>query len=288
MLGRSNGDNDSQTSGVLIQYIRDISTYLREVDISRKAAVLAAAVLMLAGLVGVRYKEAGTLLPTSSGANGKELPIYCVQTEEPKIALTFDAAWGNEDTQEILKILKKNDVKVTFFMTGGWVKSYPEDVKRILAEGHDLGNHSQNHKNMSQLSDAEKEKEIMSVHDQVRDLTGYDMFLFRPPYGDYDTKLIKVARKCNYYPIQWDVDSLDWKDYGTDSIIDMVTQNEHLGNGSIILCHNGAKYTVEALDTLIKTLKEAGYQFVPVSELIYRDNYHMDHEGRQIPGHKEN
>ena len=288
MLGRSNGDNDSQTSGVLIQYIRDISTYLREVDISRKAAVLAAAVLMLAGLVGVRYKEAGTLLPTSSGANGKELPIYCVQTEEPKIALTFDAAWGNEDTQEILKILKKNDVKVTFFMTGGWVKSYPDDVKRILAEGHDLGNHSQNHKNMSQLSDAEKEKEIMSVHDQVRDLTGYDMFLFRPPYGDYDTKLIKVARKCNYYPIQWDVDSLDWKDYGTDSIIDMVTQNEHLGNGSIILCHNGAKYTVEALDTLIKTLKEAGYQFVPVSELIYRDNYHMDHEGRQIPGHKEN
>lgn len=288
MLGRSNGDNDSQTSGVLIQYIRDISTYLREVDISRKVAVLAAAVLMLAGLVGVRYKEAGTLLPTSSGANGKELPIYCVQTEEPKIALTFDAAWGNEDTQEILKILKKNDVKVTFFMTGGWVKSYPEDVKRILAEGHDLGNHSQNHKNMSQLSDAEKEKEIMSVHDQVRDLTGYDMFLFRPPYGDYDTKLIKVARKCNYYPIQWDVDSLDWKDYGTDSIIDMVTQNEHLGNGSIILCHNGAKYTVEALDTLIKTLKEAGYQFVPVSELIYRDNYHMDHEGRQIPGHKEN
>lgn len=95
MLGRSNGDNDSQTSGVLIQYIRDISTYLREVDISRKAAVLAAAVLMLAGLVGVRYKEAGTLLPASSGASGKELPIYCVQTEEPKIALTFDAAWGN-------------------------------------------------------------------------------------------------------------------------------------------------------------------------------------------------
>lgn len=287
MLGRSNGDNDSQTSGVLIQYMRDISAYLHEVNISRKATVLTAAILVLAGLLGVRYREMGTFLPTSSGAGERELPIYCVQTEEPKIALTFDAAWGNDDTQKIMEILKKHDVKVTFFMTGGWVDSYPDDVKMILAEGHDLGNHSQNHKNMSQLSDADKEEELMSVHDKVKELTGYDMFLFRPPYGDYDTKLIKAVRKCNYYPIQWDVDSLDWKDYGVDSIIKTVTQNEHLGNGSIILCHNGARYTVEALDTLITTLKDAGYQFVPVSELIYRDNYHMDHEGRQIPGKKD-
>ena len=153
----------------------------------------------------------------------------------------------------------------------------------ILSQGHDLGNHSKNHKNMSQLSDAEKESELMTVHNKVKELTGYDMFLFRPPYGDYDSKLIKVARKCGYYSIQWDVDSLDWKDYGVDSIIKTVTQHEHLGNGTIILCHNGAKYTAEALDTMITTLKDAGYSFVPLSELIYKDNYHMDHEGRQIP-----
>ncbi len=153
----------------------------------------------------------------------------------------------------------------------------------ILSQGHDLGNHSQNHKNMSQLSDAEKESELMTVHNKVKELTGYDMFLFRPPYGDYDSKLIKVARKCGYYSIQWDVDSLDWKDYGVDSIIKTVTQHEHLGNGTIILCHNGAKYTAEALDTMIATLKDSGYSFVPLSELIYKDNYHMDHEGRQIP-----
>lgn len=283
MLGRSSKGDDSQTSGVLIQYMHDISAYLRKVSIAKKTMALAAAVLVLAGFLGIRYREAGTLLPTSSSAKGRELPIYCVQTDKPKIALTFDAAWGNDDTQKIMKILKKHDVKVTFFATGGWVESYPDDVKMILAEGHDLGNHSQNHKNMSQLSDSEKEKELMSVHDKVKELTGYDMFLFRPPYGDYDSKLIKLARKCNYYTIQWDVDSLDWKDYGADSIIKTVTQNEHLGNGSIILCHNGAKYTAEALDTLITTLKDAGYQFVPVSELIYRNDYHMDHEGRQIP-----
>jgi len=218
----------------------------------------------------------------SNSVNGRELPIYCVETKEPKVALSFDAAWGNEDTQKILDILKKNDVHVTFFMTGGWVESYPDDVKAILAAGHDLGNHSENHKNMSQLSDEEKKEELMTVHRKVQELTGYEMFLFRPPYGDYDNAVVNVAKDCGYYTIQWDVDSLDWKDYGVDSIIKTVSEHKHLGNGSIILCHNGAKFTAKALDTLIKKLKEQGYSIVPVSELIYRDNYHLNVEGRQI------
>lgn len=218
----------------------------------------------------------------SNSVNGKELPIYCVETTESKIALTFDAAWGNDDTAKILEILKKHDVHVTFFMTGGWVESYPDDVKAILAAGHDLGNHSENHKNMSQLSDEDKKEELMKVHQKVQELTGYEMFLFRPPYGDYDNAVVNVAKDCGYYPIQWDVDSLDWKDYGVDSIIKTVTGHKHLGNGSIILCHNGAKYTAQALDALITGLKEQGYTIVPVSELIYRDKYHLNHEGRQI------
>ncbi|MDE7445368.1 MAG: polysaccharide deacetylase family protein [Lachnospiraceae bacterium] len=225
---------------------------------------------------------AGQSITVSNSVDGRELPIYCVETQEKKIALSFDAAWGNEDTAKILQILKKHDVHVTFFMTGGWVESYPDDVKAILAAGHDLGNHSENHKNMSQLSDEEKKEELMKVHTKVQELTGYDMFLFRPPYGDYDNAVVNVAKDCGYYTIQWDVDSLDWKDYGVDSIIKTVTQHKHLGNGSIILCHNGAKYTAQALDTLIATLKNEGYTFVPISELIYKDGYHMNHEGRQI------
>lgn len=191
--------------------------------------------------------------------------------------------WGNEDTKQILDILEKHDVKVTFFMTGGWVSSYPDDVKAILEAGHDLGNHSENHKNMSQLSDAEKTEELMSVHNKVKELTGYEMFLFRPPYGDYDDAVVENAKQNGYYTIQWDVDSLDWKDYGADAIIDTVCNHKHLGNGSIILCHNGAKYTAQALDAMITNLKEQGYEFVPLSELIYRENYEMNHEGRQIP-----
>lgn len=223
------------------------------------------------------------LAASSSSVGGRELPIYCVQTEQKKVALSFDAAWGNEDTQKILDILKKKNVHVTFFMTGGWVSSYPEDVKAILAAGHDLGNHSENHKNMSQLSAEEQERELMSVHEKVKALTGYDMFLFRPPYGDYDNSVVLTARRCGYYPIQWDVDSLDWKDYGADAILEKVLNHKHLGNGSIILCHNGAKYTAEALEALIDGLQEKGYQVVPVSELILREDYHMDAEGRQIP-----
>lgn len=220
---------------------------------------------------------------TNSSVNGRNLPIYCVQTDEKKIALTFDAAWGNEDTAEILRILAEHNVHVTFFMTGGWVETYPDDVQAILAAGHDLGNHSENHKNMSQLSDEQKRQELMSVHERVRELTGYEMFLFRPPYGDYDNAVINVAEDCGYYAIQWDVDSLDWKNYGVDSIINTVCNHKHLGNGSIILCHNGAKYTAQALEELITTLQAAGYEFVPLSELIIRDNYHMNVEGRQIP-----
>ena len=241
--------------------------------------------LFLLGVVAF-VKCVTTFVPqavsVSSTINGRELPIYCVETDEKKVALSFDAAWGNEDTQKILEILAKHNIHVTFFATGGWVESYPDDVKAILDAGHDLGNHSENHKNMSQLSNDEKEQEIMKVHDKVKNLTGYEMFLFRPPYGDYDNDVIKTATKCGYYPIQWDVDSLDWKDYGVDSIISTVCTNKHLGNGSIILCHNGAKYTADALDTLITNIKGQGYEIVPVSELIYRDGYHMNAEGRQI------
>lgn len=241
--------------------------------------------LFLLGVVAF-VKCVTTFVPqavsVSSTINGKELPIYCVETDEKKVALSFDAAWGNEDTQKILEILAKHNVHATFFMTGGWVDSYPEDVKAILAGGHDLGNHSENHKNMSQISNDDKEQELMKVHEKVKSLTGYEMFLFRPPYGDYDNDVIKTATKCGYYPIQWDVDSLDWKDYGVDSIVNTVCSNKHLGNGSIILCHNGAKFTADALDTLITNLKGQGYEIVPISELIYRDGYHMDAEGRQV------
>lgn len=234
-------------------------------------------VLMIGACTGV-----SKVATVSNTVNGRELPIYSVETEEKKVALSFDAAWGNEDTQQILDILEKQDVHVTFFMTGQWVEKFPEDVKKIYEAGHDLGNHSATHPNMSQLSSEQCQEELQKVHTKVKELTGVDMNLFRPPYGDYNDTVIQSATACGYYTIQWDVDSLDWKDYGVDSIIDTVVNHKNLQNGSIILCHNGAKYTAAALESLIIGLKEKGYEIVPVSELIYRVDYHLDVTGRQI------
>lgn len=212
----------------------------------------------------------------------RELPIYCVETDKPQVALSFDAAWGNEDTRTLMDILEKHHVKVTFFMTGGWVEKYPDDVKYIASLGHDLGNHSENHKHMPQLSGDEIKSELQSVHDKVKQLTGQEMILFRPPYGDYNDDVVNVSRSMGYYPVQWDVDSLDWKDYGSQAIIDRVLNDPHLGNGSIILMHNGAKYTPAALEAVITGLQKKGFEIVPISQLIYKDHYHLNDEGRQI------
>ena len=239
---------------------------------------------MLLLLAGIAYAAPRAVVAASQNAAAvsRELPIYCVDRKDKVVALTFDAAWGNEDTQQILDILEKHNVKVTFFATGGWVETYPDDVKRIIEAGHAFGNHSENHKFMTKLSDEQKKQELMQVHDKVKALTGYEMCLFRPPYGDYNDAVVKAAESLGYYTIQWSVDSLDWKDYGVDSIIKTVTQHRNLDNGAIILMHNGAKYTADALDSVITSLKEQGYSFVTVAQLIHIGRYHMDHTGKQI------
>lgn len=209
------------------------------------------------------------------------LPIYCVETEEKVVSLTFDAAWGDEDLKDILAILDKHNCKATFFVTGDWAARYPEAIQLIHKSGHDLGNHGANHKHMTQLSAKEMQEEIEGCHQLIKSMTGVEMDLFRAPYGDYNESVIMVAKSKGYFTIQWDVDSLDWKDYGVDDIINRVSNHKALGNGSIILLHNGSKYTCQALDGLLTELENKGYSFVPVSELIYRKDYSLDRTGRQ-------
>lgn len=236
--------------------------------------------LLLIGFAFIRFVIPSVKITTAEPE--RKIPIYCVDTDQKQVALSFDAAWGNEDTQRILEILAENDVRATFFMTGGWVESYPDDVKAIAAEGHDLGNHSENHKQMSQLSADSCCDELNQVHEKVLALTGINMCLFRPPYGDYNNQLIESAQSLNYYTIQWSVDSLDWMNHTADEIVDTVLNHKNLKNGAIILMHNGAEYTKDALPRIIAGLKEKGYALVPVSQLIYTENYHTDITGMQI------
>ena len=217
----------------------------------------------------------------------RRLPIYCVQTEKPQVSVSVDAAWGADDTDELLRILKENDVQATFLLCGYWVEKYPEEVKKIAAEGHDLGNHSATHPHMSRISSEEIAQELQKCHENVKKLTGVEMELFRPPFGEYDNHVIETAEQNGYYTIQWDVDSLDWKEQGAEAEIRQVLEHKHLGNGSIILFHNDAKYTPKVLDTILKGIKEKGFEIVPISQLIHRENFEMDHEGRQIPKGKD-
>jgi len=212
----------------------------------------------------------------------KELPIYSVETDEKKIAISFDAAWGDEFTEEILRILRERNIKATFFLVGFWVDHYPEKVKLIAQEGHEIGNHSTNHPHMSKLTKEQILREIQTTQEKIERLAGDKAVkLFRPPFGDYNDRLIITCREMGFEPIQWDVDSLDWKNYGVSHMFKQVTGK--VRNGSIVLFHNNAKYITQALPKILDHLLEEGYQFVPISELILKGNYYIDHTGRQKP-----
>ncbi|MDF2484444.1 MAG: hypothetical protein K0R46_612 [Herbinix sp.] len=239
-------------------------------------------VLSIIAIISLGIKILPQAITVTNINSIRELPIYCVDTKENKVAISFDVAWGDEDIKDILTILGKNDVKATFFMTGEWINQYPEDVKLIAKEGHDLGNHSEKHMQMTQLSKEECLAEIMKTHERIKKLTGIEMKLFRSPYGDYNNVLMSAAKECGYDTIQWDVDSMDWKDYGVDGILKKTLSNDKLGNGSIILLHSGTKYTAEALELVIVGLEDLGYRIVPVSELIYTGEYTVDKTGKQF------
>ena len=168
---------------------------------------------------------------------------------------------------------------MTFFVTGGWAESYPESVKELHDAGHDIMNHSDTHGHMSKMSAEEITADVGECAGKIAAVTGVYPDLFRPPYGDYNDRLIKTMRENGYFSIQWDVDSLDWKDISPEEIKKRVLSK--VGPGSIVLFHNGAKNTPEALPAIIEALKEQGYTFVKVSDLIMRDDYTIDHTGKQ-------
>ena len=209
----------------------------------------------------------------------KKLPIYSVATNEKKIAITFDAAWSAEDTDELIEILKKHNAKATFFAVGDWVDKNPEAVKKFHKNGHEMANHSNTHAAFSKISREEIKQEILDCNKKIEALTGVSPKIVRAPSGDYDNKSIEVAESLNMKMIQWDCDSLDWKLLSVDEMYNRVT--EKVQNGSIILFHNGVENTPDALDKILTKLKTDGYEFVTVSELIYWENYEIDHTGRQ-------
>lgn len=235
---------------------------------------LLAAVCLLISLPALHGDFAGVF------AAGREIPIYSVETGEKLAAITFDCAWGADDIPQILDTLKEADIKATFFMVGQWAEKNPEMVKEMAMEGHDLANHSYSHFRMGSLDREMQSSEIKKCGDVIEKIAGKKCDLFRAPYGDYSNSLIQEARKLGYFTIQWDVDSLDWKPGISREEIKQRIRSR-VRNGSIILFHNDTPHTAKLLPEIIEELQSGGYKLVPVSQMILRDNYIIDHEGRQ-------
>ena len=221
---------------------------------------------------------------SAASTGGKEKPIYSVETDEKKIPISFDAAWGADKTRNILDILDSYEVHATFFLVGFWVEKYPDMVKEIYDRGHEIGNHSQNHPEMSKLSKQQMIQEITSVNEQIEAITGQAPTVFRPPYGDYSDAVVLTLRELNMHAIQWSIDSLDWKEYGRQPLVERVLKK--VCPGDIILFHNNAKYTPEALPEILENLTAQGYAVCSISELIYTEDYTVDMQGIQHKNHE--
>lgn len=210
----------------------------------------------------------------------KELPVYSVDRSDKRIALTIDAAWDADKTPFILETLAKYNVKATFFLCGVWVKAYPDQVKAIFDAGHTIGNHSLSHPHMTKISQDAVEKEISSLDDLIEKITGQRTVLFRAPFGEYNDDVILTVRSTGHEPIQWDIDTIDWKpERSANTILDTVFKK--LDDGSIILCHNNGYKIEEYLPTLIETAQANGFTFVTVDELLLDGETIIDANGVQ-------
>ena len=244
-------------------------------------AAHAVSLLSFALLLTISAAYVGALPDTVSVVSGKrELPIYCVNRDDNKISISFDAAWGGDKTLGILDLLDEYNIKTTFFLVDSWTQKYPELVKEIVARGHEIGNHSTSHPQMSKLNETQIAKELNTQADNVLAIAGVRPVLFRPPYGDYNNRVITTARAQGFVPIQWSVGSLGWKIRGAQEIITRATK---VKSGDIVLFHNDSQYILDALPAVLKYYAENGYSVVPISEILLTGETTIDIQGRQQP-----
>ena len=243
----------------------------------RHSAVLQA-LMMLAAVVLI-FWAVNTPAVVGVSASKRELPVYCVQQDEKIVALSFDAAWGNEDTQVLIDILEQYGVNTTFFVVGDWVDKYPESVQALAEAGNEVMNHSSSHAHFSALSTNEINADISACNDKIEAVTGVRPTLFRCPYGEYDDHVIKAVNALGMTAVQWDVDSLDWKGISADQITRRVL--DRVQPGSIVLFHNAAEHTPEALPKILESLLSDGYRVVPVSQILLDGDCFIDSTGRQ-------
>lgn len=213
------------------------------------------------------------------GKSDKQMPIHRVERNDKKVALSFDVAWGSRNMNEILDILESNKIKTSFFLVGSWVDDNEELVKKINEKGHEIGNHSYTHAKMTELKEGAVIEEVEKASEKIENITGKRPTLYRPPFGDFDNKTLKLYESLGYKTINWDIDSLDWKEIGANHVVDKVVKN--VKSGSIILFHANVEQSPQYIEIIINKLKADGYELVTVSDLIYDKDYIIDEMGTQ-------
>lgn len=250
---------------------------LKAVTLKSIIISVCAALIFCACCLGVAGGDASEVFLLSKK---RKLPIYGVKTDEKAVAITFDAAYGADKTEQIIEILEKYNATATFFLVGFWVDKYPELTKEISDRGFEIGTHSNMHEHMSKMSASDISTDLSVSVKKIENIIGKKVDLFRPPYGEYNNTLIEESQKLGLYPIQWSVDSIDWKGISANEMTTRVVSRVH--EGAIVLFHNNSDHIVEALPRILELLVARGYKFKTVGEMIYRDNYNIDNNGMQI------
>ncbi|MCD8509843.1 MAG: polysaccharide deacetylase family sporulation protein PdaB [Bacillus sp. (in: Bacteria)] len=202
-------------------------------------------------------------------SDDKPVAIYKVESEEKKVALTFNISWGEERAIPILDTLKEHNISdATFFVSASWAERHPEVVERIIEDGHELGSHGYRHEHYTKWEEEKIKKDIETAHRIIQEVSQEVPKYLRPPNGSFDERVLRVAEHLNYDIIHWSVNSEDWLNPGVEQIVENVVSN--VSNGDIVLMHasDSAKQTNEALPTIINELKNKGFTFTSVSELI--------------------
>ncbi|MCL2087536.1 MAG: polysaccharide deacetylase family protein [Oscillospiraceae bacterium] len=248
-------------------------------SISKKKA-LRAGVLVLALFAIAAITIAAILTAVDISAGENRLPIYSVERADNKVGLSFNCAWGNSNTDELLEILSTAGVRATFFVTGEFCDKFPEDVRKFAAAGHEIANHSNAHPHIKGMNINSLIADTKEAERKITMLTKKQPKLYRGPYGEHDTTSVATIEGMGYKFIQWSADSIDWQGPDSETIKRRIIDKSVAG--SILLFHNDLENTTQALPEILTELKKKGLEPTPVGEMIYYNDYHIDNTGKQI------
>ncbi len=258
------------------------AVFILRIFIVKKRTLIRVAVFIVLLAAAVIYTQviAAEAAPVFN-EDGRNMPICSIDTEKNAAAITIDTAFGDDYTDELLKILDDKGVKATFFIMGMWADKNPAKADAIAKAGHETANHSMAHVRFTDMSAEEIKDDVKKAAASIKKATGKESDLIRMPYGAFDDNSMLALKEEGYLPVKWSVDSKDWKQPGKKAVTDNVINNAK--KGSIIIFQNNILDTTLALEEIIDGLQAKGLKLVTLSELLLKDDYIIDDAGVQRP-----